>query len=756
MVRTKKAERVYDDDETPDKGPAKRLKKINQRQQSSVSRKSSTGDKPNIIPQPVNRVYNMEIENSSALDGASDDELMNNLKNRLSQKEEQAKKEKKVSSAKKNVEKKEDSKVSIFANDLIYPLQGKTVVISGVFKCTSERERLKEALIGLGARVTGSVSNKTDILLYGFELEDGRPSHEGKKYQEASTKGKALVSEEELDKMLVSIKGISLAQILNPENYSDYEPKESLVKLSKQNNNGKKMQIEDDAEPIKQVMRPTKRNTSGLWVEKYAPGSTDEIMGNSTMVKKLKAWLADKNPKTQKACLISGPPGIGKTTAAKLAAIECGYEIVVQNASDVRNKASVGSMLSVLSSNYVINSNKTHKCVIIMDEVDGMSGDRGGIAELIKQIKNSRQPIICICNDRQSQKIRSLATHCLDIRFKAPSEREVMDVIARVVTNEYDVNIWRSIDKSSLAAIIQAAQGDIRQILNHLQMWLRETEINNQASKISGKDSLTFNNPFEAAKLLLNTNLSQKKNHNDLKSLFFVDYNLVHLFVFENYATRVVKETTLEQLDEALDSFRQGDAVERMIKENRDYQVLNSLGYFSAIRPALLIKRRLDFLQFPLILAKYSSAKKRQRLLKELRNSFTKTANFLNDNGVLDYCGLLSEIVSDLMETDKFDKLYELFENYDLTYNSVKENLEVFSQRHTQSQGLDSVSAKSKTSFKRFYDEKLGLTKPKVSRGGKKTKDNVSVVSKDTEENESEAEYEDDNAEEVLNEVFDI
>lgn len=47
------------------------------------------------------------------------------------------------------------------------------------------------------------------------------------------------------------------------------------------------------------------------------------------------------------------------------------------------------------------------KRVIIMDEVDGMSAsDRGGIQELIKLIKVSKVPIICICNDRQSQKVK--------------------------------------------------------------------------------------------------------------------------------------------------------------------------------------------------------------------------------------------------------------------------------------------------------------------------------------------------------------
>lgn len=35
-----------------------------------------------------------------------------------------------------------------------------------------------------------------------------------------------------------------------------------------------------------------------------------------------------------------------------------------------------------------------------MDEVDGMSSDRGGSKALIDIIKLTKVPIICICNDR--------------------------------------------------------------------------------------------------------------------------------------------------------------------------------------------------------------------------------------------------------------------------------------------------------------------------------------------------------------------
>lgn len=40
-----------------------------------------------------------------------------------------------------------------------------------------------------------------------------------------------------------------------------------------------------------------------------------------------------------KACLLSGPPGIGKTTAAKLICKELGFNIFEQNSSDQRNKS---------------------------------------------------------------------------------------------------------------------------------------------------------------------------------------------------------------------------------------------------------------------------------------------------------------------------------------------------------------------------------------------------------------------------------
>ena len=58
-------------------------------------------------------------------------------------------------------------------------------------------------------------------------------------------------------------------------------------------------------------------------------------------------------------------------------------------------------------------------------------GDRGGIGELIKIIKKSKIPIVCICNDRFHPKLKSLVNHCVDLRFRKPSKAVVSKVLSK-------------------------------------------------------------------------------------------------------------------------------------------------------------------------------------------------------------------------------------------------------------------------------------------------------------------------------------
>lgn len=63
-------------------------------------------------------------------------------------------------------------------------LEGLTIVVSGIFNLIS-RDKIEFMIAEYGGRCTGSVSGKTDYLITGHKLEDGREVTQGGKYRNA-------------------------------------------------------------------------------------------------------------------------------------------------------------------------------------------------------------------------------------------------------------------------------------------------------------------------------------------------------------------------------------------------------------------------------------------------------------------------------------------------------------------------------------------------------------------------------------------
>lgn len=143
------------------------------------------------------------------------------------------------------------------------------------------------------------------------------------------------------------------------------------------------------------------------------------------------------------------------------------------------------------------------------------------IAELIQIIKRSEVPIICICNDRNSRKIMSLATKCFDLRVQRPKKEQIQACLMTIA-----IKSGQRIDKSVAEKIAIASNLDIRQSIYSLQMHLA-----------GGKGDETFNsknvelNIFEAAHQLFSKTTDLKKK----REIFFSDYSMMPLFVQENY-----------------------------------------------------------------------------------------------------------------------------------------------------------------------------------------------------------------------------
>lgn len=211
--------------------------------------------------------------------------------------------------------------------------------------------------------------------------------------------------------------------------------------------------------------------------------------------------------------------------------------------SFTRSKKLLQSEVSQLMSNksvngYFFGGNKTltEKKVLIMDEVDGMGGneDRGGMAELIALIKSSPIPVICMCNDRHSQKIRSLANYCFDLRFGRPNINQIKGAMMSVLFKE-----GVKIPPKTVEEIIQATNNDVRQTLNSLS--LISADPNAKGSGLrndNGKKDLKIGN-FDVVRKVFSAEEHKTMTLNDKSDLFFHDYNLAGLFVQQNYLSAV-------------------------------------------------------------------------------------------------------------------------------------------------------------------------------------------------------------------------
>ncbi|KAJ8977517.1 hypothetical protein NQ317_017135 [Molorchus minor] len=177
----------------------------------------------------------------------------------------------------------------------------------------------------------------------------------------------------------------------------------------------------------------------------------------------------------------------------------------------------------------------SQKRILLMDEVDGMAGneDRGGMQELINLIKNSNIPIICMCNDRNHQKIRALVNYCFDLRFQKPRLEQIRGAMMSICFKE-GINI----SPAALSEIINGTGCDIRQTLNHLSVWSAadknvSLETAQRESKASKKDTVL--GPWEVVKMVFSESEQKNMSLSDKSRLFFYDYSFGPLFVQENY-----------------------------------------------------------------------------------------------------------------------------------------------------------------------------------------------------------------------------
>jgi DNA polymerase III delta prime subunit len=116
-------------------------------------------------------------------------------------------------------------------------------------------------------------------------------------------------------------------------------------------------------------------------VERLRPTRLDELVGNPRARAELRAWAdawnGDRIP-SQRAAVLSGPAGVGKTSAALAIASEYGWTLVEMNASDARNEAAVEQVAGRASITHTLDAptrpGVRRRALILLDEADSLAG----------------------------------------------------------------------------------------------------------------------------------------------------------------------------------------------------------------------------------------------------------------------------------------------------------------------------------------------------------------------------------------------
>jgi len=207
------------------------------------------------------------------------------------------------------------------------------------------------------------------------------------------------------------------------------------------------------------------------WVEKYRPTCFADIKGQSLAVQTLKGFIENflSTSKFKKAIILHGPPGVGKTTLAHVAAKETNSEIFELNASDFRNKKKLNEVLRPAIEQRSLLKNKK---IILIDEVDGIAGtDRGGLPELLRLIEKTVYPIIITANDIWDKKFSALRRKCEIVKLKEIDYRTIKDILICTLRKEK-----LFVNNDVLTSLAIKAKGDIRAALNDLQTIARKQD----------------------------------------------------------------------------------------------------------------------------------------------------------------------------------------------------------------------------------------------------------------------------------------
>jgi DNA polymerase III delta prime subunit len=193
-----------------------------------------------------------------------------------------------------------------------------------------------------------------------------------------------------------------------------------------------------------------------MYAETYRPTGLDDIIGHTEAKESLKRYL--NTPGFPKAIMLTGSPGIGKTTLALASAKTLGFEPLEINASrSIRSFEDVEKIKdacrSSVSIHAFIRGDRTRKTCVILDEIDGSDPHAQG--KIIAWIKDPDRKVPIICTGNELPTVFKNNSDYIDIiRCFPPRSHDIQDMF-----KEYSIS----------EEMIKDCQYDIRKIIHRIQ-----------------------------------------------------------------------------------------------------------------------------------------------------------------------------------------------------------------------------------------------------------------------------------------------